>query len=392
LRILFFIVLLIFVEGCSTVSFQKLPLYVEQSIQQSQLQEEEKIEPIIYLDGIGTMWNSLFECGDFEIVKGIAHSGNASIKISWDKGKGCQWIGFGNSFSNWAPANVGEYQNKKAISFFVRTQKNSSRSIPIVLGLEDFGGGGTYLFTDTRKYLYGLEIDTTWKQIIVPMWHFPTDPGASGNDDVDITAIKQLQFQLEGAGSFYLDEIKLIDFSEAEYQKMLAEVEAMKPKGNINQIVYREGELKEDAWATGETFCQTLEEKTDIENNTYIYWKFNADNCEWAKWGINWNDWHQINFRGIENDAKIQFKIKASVETRFKIVLEDFAGNSTQLYSSFSISENQSAWQTIDIALKDFNIEGTGFKLDQVKQLLFVGLTAGEVYLDDIKIMDAWTH
>jgi hypothetical protein len=387
LRIFFFIVLLIFVEGCSTVSFQKLPLYSELTENKFEEQETEKVEPIIFQDGIGTMWNSLFECGDFEVTKQVAYSGNASIKISWDKGKGCQWIGFGNSFSNWAATDMSKERHKKALSFFVRTQSNTARSIPIVAAMEDFGGGGSYHFIDAKKYLYGLEMDTTWKQIIVPLWDFPVN-----EDEVDIYSIKQMQFQLEGAGSFYLDEIKLIDYTKEDYAKMRAEVELMKPKGNINQIVYREGELKEDAWATGETFCQTLEEKTDIDNNTYIYWKFNAENCEWAKWGINWNDWYQINFRGIENDAKIQFKIKASVETRFKIVLEDFAGNSTQLYSSFSISENQSGWQTIDIALKDFNIEGTGFKLDQVKQLLFVGLSSGEVYLDDIKIMDAWKY
>jgi hypothetical protein len=387
LRIFFFIVLLIFVEGCSTVSFQKLPLYSELTENKFEEQETEKVEPIIFQDGIGTMWNSLFECGDFEVTKQVAYSGNASIKISWDKGKGCQWIGFGNSFSNWAATDMSKERHKKALSFFVRTQSNTARSIPIVAAMEDFGGGGSYHFIDAKKYLYGLEMDTTWKQIIVPLWDFPVN-----EDEVDIYSIKQMQFQLEGAGSFYLDEIKLIDYTKEDYAKMRAEVELMKPKGNINQIVYREGELKKDAWATGETFCQTLEEKTDIDNNTYIYWKFNAENCEWAKWGINWNDWYQINFRGIENDAKIQFKIKASVETRFKIVLEDFAGNSTQLYSSFSISENQSGWQTIDIALKDFNIEGTGFKLDQVKQLLFVGLSSGEVYLDDIKIMDAWKY
>jgi hypothetical protein len=228
--------------------------------------------------------------------------------------------------------------------------------------------------------------------MIIPMWHFATDPNDSRNDNVDITAIKQLKFQLEGAGSFYLDEIVIIDYTKEDFAKMRAEVELMKPKGNINQLVYREGELKEDAWATGETLCQTLEERTDIDNNTYIYWKFDAEDCDWAKWGINWNDWYQINFRGIEENTKLQFKIKASVETKFKIVVEDFNGNSAQLFSSFSIDQNQTDWQTINIALKDFNMKESGMQVDQIKQFLFVGLTAGEVYLDDIKIMDAWQY
>jgi hypothetical protein len=34
----------------------------------------------------------------------------------------------------------------------------------------------------------------------------------------------------------------------------------------------------------------------------------------------------------------------------------------------------------------------SGIQVHQIKQFLFVGLTAGEVYLDDIKIMDAWQY
>lgn len=388
MRIFSIIVLVIAVSACSTVSFKQLSLY--DSVEVPEVQQ--RTEKIFFKDAAGTMWNSLFDCGDFEVTKAVAYKGNASIKLSWDKSKGCEWIGFGNSYSNWGATNVADYQENTALSFYVRTQKNTARGIPIVLGLEDFSGGGTYLFTEAKNYLYGLEIDTTWKQMIIPMWHFATDPNDSRNDNVDITAIKQLKFQLEGAGSFYLDEIVIIDYTKEDYAKMRAEVELMKPKGNINQLVYREGNLIEDAWATGETLCQTLEERTDIDNNTYIYWKFDALDCDWAKWGINWNDWYQVNFRGIEEDAKLQFKIKASVETKFKIVVEDFNGNSAQLFSSFSIDQNQTDWQTINIALKDFNMKESGMQVDQIKQFLFVGLTAGEVYLDDIKIMDAWQY
>lgn len=351
---------------------------------------EEVSSQIIYEDGAGTMWNSLFECGDFKIVKDVFYAGNSSIKISWDKGKGCDWIGFGNSYSNWGPSDLTQYRNKKALSFYVRTQQKVAGAVPIVLGLEDFAGGGTYLFTDTKKYLYGLQIDTTWKQMIVPMWHFTIDPNDGRNDDVDPTAIKQLKFQLEGAGSFYLDEIKLIDYSEEEYQKMLAEVEAMKPKGNINQIVYREGNLENDTWGYGEKFCHELKEIKDTTGNTIISWDFKVENCEWAKWAINWNDWYQVNFRGIENDAMLQFKLKTANMAEFNIAIEDFAGHYSQLFSSFSVNVNETNWTTIEIPLKDFQLEEKGFRLDQIKQIVFIGKTSGTVYLDDIKIMDGW--
>lgn len=379
--------LIFFLSACG-VQFEQVALYDKYE----EPAPQEKVERIIYEDGAGTMWNSLFDCGSFELVKDVYYAGNSSIKISWDKSKGCEWIGFGNSFSNWAPTNVAEYQNEKALSFYVRTQQNTARGIPIVLGMQDFAGGGTYLFTEAKKYLYGLEIDTTWKQFIVPLWHFATDPGDGRNDDVDISSIKQMVFQLEGAGSFYLDEIKFIDFSEEQYQKMLADVEAMKPKGNINQTVYREGNLKHDVWGYGETFCQTLEEVTEDSGETYISWEFRVEDCNWAKWGINWNDWYQANFRGIVDDAMLQFKIKTTTTADFDLIIEDYAGHSAQVYSSFSTGKDVNEWRTIEIPLSKFELEENNFVLDQIKQLVFVGKTSGTVLIDDIKIMDAWKY
>ena len=153
---------------------------------------------------------------------------------------------------------------------------------------------------------------------------------------------------------FYLDEIELIDYSQEEYEKMLAAKEAMKPKGNINQIVYREGQFNFDAYAVGEKLCHTLNEVTDDSGNTYISWKFNPEDCGWANWGMNWNDWYPINFRGIVDDAKLQFKIRASSSAKFKVQLADFKGHTSTLFSSFSISDDENEWTTIDIPLKDF--------------------------------------
>ena len=116
-----------------------------------------------------------------------------------------------------------------------------------------------------------------------------------------------MKFQLEGAGSFYLDEIKLINYSKEEYQNMRAEVELMKPKGEFNQIVYRENNFKEDVWGYENNMCQTLNESTSKTGDKFIYWKYDGDECPWAKWGINWNGWYAINLRGVEEESNIYF-------------------------------------------------------------------------------------
>ena len=284
------------------MKLQQVKLYDEYK----EPKEQEKINPVVYSDAEGTMWNSLFNCGEFEISKESYYKGKASIKISWDKNLGCEWIGFGNSFNNWQPVNLQKYINTKALSFFVRTHSGNVNAIPIVASLEDFSGGGSYLFIDTKKYLKGLSIDTTWKQVIVPLWDFPIGNEVE-NDDIDISSIKQLKFQLEGAGKFYIDEISLIEYSKNQYQSMQSEIENMKPKGAKQQQIYQEGKLFDAAWGIGEKICHYLQEKTDSTGNMYIEWEYKTHNCNWAQWGINWNNWYQINFRGIILEKEIFF-------------------------------------------------------------------------------------
>ena len=351
-----------------------------------QPKQQEKIKPVVYSDAEGTMWNSLFDCGEFEINKNNYYKGNASIKISWDKSLGCEWIGFGNSFNNWQSANIQEYINTKALSFFVRTQGGEVSSIPIVASLEDFSGGGSYLFIDCEKYLKGLSIDTNWKQIIVPLWDFPIGDEIE-NDNIDVSSIKQLKFQLEGAGKFYLDEIELIDYSMNQFQNLQSEIENMKPKGAKTQKIYEEGKLTESGWGTGDKTCHNLKESTDSAGNTFIEWNYETNNCNWANWGINWNEWYQINFRGITEESILEFKLKTSPNAKFSLTIEDFRGHSSSKYISSNNSKNFSDWRVVQIPLSAFKLKDNNFVLDQVKQISFKGIKSGKIFLDDIKIV-----
>ena len=348
--------------------------------------DQEKMKAVVYSDAEGTMWNSLLDCGEFEISNKAFYAGKSSIKLSWDKSSGCEWLGFGNSFNNWQPANMNTYINKKALTFFVRSQDGKVNGIPIVLALEDFSGGGSYLFIDCKKYLKGLSIDTTWKQVIIPLWDFPIKDEIE-NDDIDISSIKQIKFQLEGSGSYYIDEISLIEYSKNQYKMMISEVENMKPKGFTNQKIYHEGHLDKDGWGTGQKICHSLKEVTDTSGNTFIKWEYESNNCDWAKWGINWNDWYQINFRGIEELCNLEFKMKSNTNSEFSIILEDFKGHSSTIKIPNKNTNNISKWSKIKIPLEDFNLKENNFVLDQIKQITFKGKNSGKVFLDDIKIV-----
>jgi hypothetical protein len=256
-------------------------------------------------------------------------------------------------------------------------------ALPIVAALEDFSGGGSYHFIDTKKYLHGLQIDSVWRKVIVPLWDFPVR-----EEEVDIHSIKQMKFQLEGGGSFYLDEIKIVDYTKEEFAKFRAEVEAMKPKGNPNQLIYDPFTFQFAAWATGKTICQELKQEKN-ENGTYhIAWSYDAKDCDWAKWGINWNGWYQINFRGITERSLLEFKYTNSGGTQFKVFIEDFNGHKQELHkNSFSQNPNLSG-TLLKIPLKNLNLEKNGFQLDQIKQLIFEGQGQGKVQIEYIKIRE----
>ncbi len=366
-------ILLFVASGCGSIQFEQQSLYDRYE----EISIKEKGPMVIYQDAAGTMWNELAECGDFEITNEVsAFSGNNCIKIEWNKGRGCEWAGFGNSFNNWNPIDLSEARHKKALSFYVRSiGSDTVKSIPIVANLEDFGGGGSYYFIDANKYLNGLQIDSTWKQIIVPLWDFPVN-----EEEVDIYSIKQMKFQLEGAGAFYLDEISIIDYSKEQYNQMRENVELMKPKGNVNQTIYRKNRFLNDAWGYENNDCQDLKE-VEKEGNKVIYWKYKAD-CSWSQWGINWNDWYQINLRGVIDQAKISFRVKAGKGSQFQISLEDYRGHSVKVYEG----KETNGWQEVEIPLSKINITQSGLVLDQIKQLKFQGSSDGEVYFDNIKI------
>lgn len=377
MRKLFILSCFLIFYSCESVKFKEQLLYDKYE----QPAPQENYTQVFYSEGVGTMWNSLFDCGNFEITNSVSYSGSSSLKLDWNK-ENCEWIGFGNSFNNWQPVDLSEDIFKKALRFYVRTQSKTAKAIPIVANLEDFSGGGSYYFIDAGKYLNALEIDTIWREIVVPLWHFPIDP-----EEVDIQAIKQIKFQLEGSGSFYIDEIEIIDYSKEDYAISRSLVEQMKPIGAFNQIVYREGNFEEDVWGYHNNDCQELKEIEDNLGNSIIHWKYNGDNCSWAKWGVNWNDWYAINLRGIIETSAIHFKMRSSENSQFKVMIEDFKGHKTEIFSSKNQqTSTEKEWKYIVIGLKSLQLEKKGFFLDQIKQIYFEGTFAGEVFIDEIKI------
>lgn len=357
---------LLFLTAC--VEFKPIAVYdIEPEVDNSQQ------EKVFFDESLGLLWLELKTCAEFKIVK---EENSNVILLDWNK-QGCDWVGFGNSWSSFIADDISENLDSSAISFRVKAVETEQKSIPFVIGLEDYSGGNSYVFSDFKSFANRLSITKDeWTTINIPLSNY--DFSYNG---VDPTNIKQMIIQLEGAGKVYLDDIKLIPFTPKQYNQMLADVEGMKPKGNPNQNIYPSN-FQELAWNIGVNDCNELSE---IDNQ--IHWKWNA--CDFFnRWGFNWNNWYAFNLRGIEDKTALQLKLSADYSP-FSVLLEDYTGKSSEVeaknYNPQIIGDSVSV---LNIPLADFDLSKKEFALDRMKQFQLIGgAEGGEMVIYEMKLV-----
>tara|TARA_B100001059_G_C17837771_1_gene589478 strand:- start:3019 stop:4131 length:1113 start_codon:yes stop_codon:yes gene_type:complete len=336
-------------------------------------QDDTQQEKVFFDETLGLLWLNLNGCAEFNIVK---EDGNNVILLDWNK-VNCDWVGFGNSWSSFVSDDISEYINTSAISFRVKAVEAEQKSIPFVIGLEDYGGGNSYVFSEFKDFANRLSITTDqWTTINIPLSRYNfTYQG------VDPTNIKQMIIQLEGAGKVYLDDIKLVPFSDQDYTQMLADVEDMRPRGNPNQTIYPSN-FQELAWNIGSNDCHSL-----MEKDSQIHWQWNS--CKfYNRWGFNWHNWYAFNLRGIVQHTALQIELSSDFSP-FKIILEDYTGKSSELAAKDYIIENQNdSVSTLNIPLSDFELIEKQFVLDRMKQFQFVGNeNGGSMVIYEMKLV-----
>ena len=336
-------------------------------------QDDSQQEKVFFDESLGLLWQNLNGCAELSIVE---EDGSNVIRLDWNK-VNCDWVGFGNSWSNFVADDISDLINTSAISFRVKAVEADQKSIPFVIGLEDYSGGNNYVFSEFKDYADQLSITSDkWTTINIPLSKYNfTYQG------VDPTNIKQMIIQLEGAGKVYLDDIKIVPFSEDDYTQMLADVESMRPKGNPNQNIYPSN-FQELAWNIGANDCHNLMEK---ENQ--IHWEWNS--CKfYNRWGFNWNNWYAFNLRGIAEQTALQIKLSSDFSP-FNIILEDYTGKSSEIVANdYAIQNQNDTVSTLNIPLADFKLIEKEFALDRMKQFQFVGNeNGGSMVIYEMKLV-----
>lgn len=347
------------------------------------------VEPVIFYDDDSDMWG-LEEtvCKDASLTKETVYSGNTAIKLSWDRSvQGCKFAGIGIGWDGYAGKDLSQIMDYAAIQFYVRSQEGRMFGLPIVLTLEDYSGGMGFAYTG-NKWFERTAIDTKWQKVEVPLSAFDLE-----TENLDVTNIKQLQLELQQAGSIYIDDIKLVFYTPQEVDPWMVEEVLPDPLGVPIQL-YDDKFINDNGWGLVEHECQTIANTTaeHFSDNKSIYAKWqNADQCKVVGFGVSWNKWKPVDATSKMKELKFQLQVKNAGAPTDKldvmVGMEDydrrFAG--VQLTSEYVEGGvyNQN-WNTVTIPFKDLPKD---FDYSRIKQMEVRLKNSGEIYIDDIRLI-----
>ncbi len=401
------------VSGC--VQFQPAMLY--SGMEAAPVPERPRTlslaaEPIIFDDQTDdTIWfQDDARCTQGEVTSDVVYAGQRAVAVSWNRNAdGCEWAGFGIGWDGWAGKDLSELLPYAAIEMHVRSKEGTMYGLPIVLTFEDYSGGMGFAYTG-NGYFERSVIDEDWQKVTVPLANFDNEI-----ENLDITNVKQLMFELQGSGSIYMDEVKLIFYEEQEQEPWLVEEPRPDPTALPIQL-FDDSFINDNGWGLVSDGCQTVE-LTDADPSTgsaalHLRWDLSPDLCYQGSMGVSWDKWYPIDMTEVVEQTAIQFDVRLtsgtsqSIPLRFGIEDYNRQFSGAKLDGSYTESGRfTSEWQTVTIPL--VNLRGGGFQLaaapattgnvaepqgradwGNVKQLIIYMDEAGEVLLDNIRLVE----
>ncbi|MEM1043736.1 MAG: glycan-binding surface protein [Bacteroidota bacterium] len=400
-------------SGC----VQFLPAALYSGVEQAPVPERPRTlalaaEPVIFSDQTDdTVWfQDDVRCTQGEVTSDVVYAGQRAVALSWDRNvEGCEWAGFGIGWDGWAGKDLSELLPYAAIEMQVRTKEGTMYGLPIVLTFEDYAGGMGFSYTGNR-YFERPVIDEDWQKIVVPLASFDLEV-----ENLDLTNVKQLMFELQGSGSIYIDDVRLAFYEEEEQEPWL--VEAPRPDPTALPIqLFGDAFINDNGWGLVSDRCQTVETTTASasEGSTALHlrWDLGPDECYQGSMGVSWDQWYPIDMTDVVEQTAVQFDVRvpegAARTLPLRFGFEDYGRqfSGATLDGSYTASgQFTMAWQTVTIPLT--HLRGGGTQLaaapatvgnlpepqgradwSNVKQLIIYMDEAGEVLLDNIRLVE----
>ena len=350
------------------------------------------VEPVIFSDDVTDMWGlEKTVCKEASLNKDVTYKGKAAVKVSWDRGPpGCDWAGIGIGWDSYAGKDLSGIIDFAAVEMYVRSVKGKMFSLPIVLTLEDYSGGMAFCYTG-NKFFERPFIDEEWQKVVVPLNSFDMEI-----KNLNPTSIKQLILELQQSGSIYLDEIKLVPYEPQPIEPWLKEEPLGDPLAMPIQL-FDDAFINNNGWGLITDDCQNFKISTtepfEGENAIHAKWNDPSGTCRHVTIGVSWHKWNPVDISSIVSNVAVRFDLKTASGTfdqlPVMLAFEDYEranSNAASLVSSYVKSGKfTSQWQEVTVPFSAFN---TGIDQTNVKQLLFKFAKSGEVYIDNIRLVN----
>lgn len=349
------------------------------------------VEPVIFKDDPSDVWGIEDEiCKEAEYTSDIVYSGDKAIKIAWDRyEEGCIFAGFGIGWDGWVGKDLTGIMDYAAIRFHVRTEEGKAYGLPIVLTLEDYSGGMGFAYT-ANKYFERTFIDTVWQRIEVPLSAFDLE-----TENLDITNVKQLQFELQQAGSAYIDDISLVFYTEPDVKPWMEEEELPDPL-DMPVTIFDDAFINNHGWGMMDYNCRTVKITSEkaYKGKKAISAKWNdTGDCDVMKIAASWNKWHPVDFTvGNYEDFAFEFYIynrgEVTSELNLRFGLQDYNGNyiATPVKGEYAEKEVfDQSWNKVYIPMTE--LKGIAIDFSDIKQMSFTLIDSGDVLIDEIRMV-----
>lgn len=350
------------------------------------------VEPVIFKESAANFWTpNDNDCTTGGPVSDVTHSGEQALKISWNRGpKECIWAGFGIGWDNWAGKDLSEIFEEAAIQMYVRSEQGKMFGLPVVLTLEDYSGNMAWSYTG-NKYFERYFIDEEWQKVVVPLNTFDLS-----EDGLDISNVKQLMFELQQAGSIYLDDIQLVFYEPPPTEIWLPEEPTAGPAVSYPVQLFDENFINNNGWGIFKDHCQdirlTKETSSSGASAIHANWDTSKDECYRVGIGVSWTNWFRTDLAAARDDLVIQMSVKSDQDLleaqNMRIGFESYQRglglvtlNSTFLKGGAFVPGQ---WQDVTIpvsALPD-NID-----YSDIKQFVIYLDQKGEAYFDNIRLV-----
>ena len=167
--------------------------------------------------------------------------------------------------------------------------------------------------------------------------------------------------------------------------------------GNFYALDILKDHLSGEVWFTENSDCIRVKNESEIfydgDGSIHMKWDKQEGGCDWIGMGIGWDGWSGKNISGILRKGAIQIKVKSPAgpvkSLPLAASLEDYGGKAAWIgfapeYISHMPSEE---WSTVTLPLSKFGWNEFGADPGNVKQFIIQFEAAGEVYMDEIRLI-----